>query len=57
MQGNAPDEEYEDPHGECSHHIETLKGHINALLNQLAHYPVKHPQQADEREAALSAIT
>lgn len=30
MQGNAPDEEYEYPHGECSHEIERLR---NALKN------------------------
>lgn len=25
MQGNAPDEERTDPHGECRHEIETLR--------------------------------
>lgn len=25
MQGNAPDEEHEDPHGECTHEIALLK--------------------------------
>lgn len=31
MKGNAPDEEHEDPHGECRHEIERLRGALEGL--------------------------
>lgn len=32
MQGNSPDEEYGDPHGECAAEIKRLRGERDELL-------------------------
>lgn len=33
MQGNAPDEEHEDPHGECRHYIERMNGALKYVAD------------------------
>jgi len=35
MQGNAHDEEYEDPHGECRHEIRALQAKVISLRESL----------------------
>lgn len=42
MQGNAPDEEYEDPHGECAHEIAKLRAALRSI-NDYTPGPVSNP--------------
>jgi len=37
MQGNAPDEEHMDPHGECRHHINNLERE-NKIMRETLEY-------------------
>lgn len=55
MQGNSPDEEYEDPHGECRHEIKRLREDRDRLLGACRRL-VNDSMYKDHPEASQMAI-